>query len=434
MNQRRKSMRVLALCLAVILGLLAAAGCNTAMIGNQVYRLTPEPDFSQSGRTAELTAEEAAPVGEFSLALMAEAVARAHEEGAENPVLSPVSVYLAMLLTAMGSSGNSRLEFERLLRLPAGEWGRYGGQLMCFMNRSGDTGCLMTANSLWIDEGAQIREEYLDRVSEELYSEVFETDLSTEDAKKAVNQWVDERTNGMIPELRSEPYSDQVLLAILNAVYLDARWEEPFSRNSEVVKTFYGSDGREVETAFLSEWVCWRDYVKGDGLEGILLPYRDGGLAFLALRATDGRTPEELLGALTVQEIRRLASEATNTCMNFSMPKFTLEYEQELTKTVAALGLDASLTPGMADFGEMGAGPDGEAMYISAVNQKVKIQVDEEGTKAAAVTEVTMAGGAAMEDETLELHLDSPYLYMIIQRETGLPLFMGIMENPAAAQ
>ncbi len=443
---RKRSLRVAAWWLAFVLMCSAVGGCGGADGGVEggspggkiEYGLTPEPDFSGAGVGPDvflgLSAAEAAPVGEFSLAFMREAVAQAHAQGEENPVLSPVSVYLALLLAAMGSGGETEAEFEAVLRLPADEWGRYGGQLMRFMNQSDGSERLATANALWLDEGAQVGEAYLERAAGEMHSEVFCLDLSSKEAQEAVNAWVAKRTEGMIPEFRNEPYGDFVRMAILNAVYLEAEWEEAFREMDTDTRPFYRGDGSEVTARFLCDWPCSREYVKEESLEGVVLPYRSGRLAFLALRATDGRTPAELLAGLSAERVRELAAGAVETPMDFAMPKFTLEYEQPLLEVLKEMGLSAALLPEAADFSAM-TGADGEPLYLADVAQKVKIQVDEEGTKAAAATEVTMAaGGAADETQLVRLHLDSPFLYAVIERETGVVLFMGIMENPPAAE
>ena len=118
--------------------------------------------------------------------------------------------------------------------------------------------------------------------------------------------------------------------------------------------------------------------------------------------------------------------------MDFAMPRFTLEYNQTLLPVLEEMGLSAALKPEKADFsGITGAGEG--SLHIGEVTQKVKIQVDEKGTKAAAATEVTMAGGAS-DTQLVQLYFDSPFLYAVIERETGTVLFMGIMENPPAAE
>ncbi len=436
----KKSVRMLALCLVLAFVCSAIGGCGSGEENTDVwkgeYSLTPAPDFSGTGAGTDVflgwSKEEAEPIGDFSLAFMREAVAQAHVQGAKNPVLSPVSVYLALLLAAMGSDGETRAEFEDVLRLPADKWGAYGGQLMRFMNQSDGSERLSTANALWVDEGTPVEETYLEQVATQMYSEIFKLDLSTKEAQKAVNEWVAKRTEGMIEEFRSEPYADTVKMAILNAVYLDAKWEEAFDRMKTDTLPFYRDDGSEVTASFLIDWPTHREYIKEETLEGIVLPYQSGRLAFLALRATDGRKPEELLAELSAERLQSLAAGAAEVPMDFAMPRFTLEYNQTLLPVLEEMGLSAALKPEKADFsGITGAGEG--SLHIGEVTQKVKIQVDEKGTKAAAATEVTMAGGAS-DTQLVQLYFDSPFLYAVIERETGTVLFMGIMENPPAAE
>lgn len=406
-------------------------------MASQPDQTMSQPDPTANGQDgpsgdAELTKEEQAAVQDFSLRFLKEAVAQAHAQGEENPVLSPVSAYMALLLTACGSDGVSRTEFEQLLGLPFDQWGQSGTHLDAFLNRTRETLRISSANSVWVDEAAQIREEYLRQVSEELHAEVYRGRLSSQEIMEAVNGWVSERTEGMIPTFLEEPYEVTIRLALLNALYLEARWKEPFLATATRPEVFHTAEGTEVSAEFLHDWMCNRDYICEEGVEGILLPYQEGSLAFMALRATDGRTPEELLAELTPESLAALLGAAESTLLDLSMPKFTLEYRQDLSETCRALGLFKTMTPGEADLSLMGTGAEGP-LYVSDVRQAVKIQVDEEGTKAAAVTEVAPAdGGAALEDP-VTLCLDSPYLYMVVDMESGIPFFVGIMEQPPEA-
>ena len=430
MRQTKKSWIIRGIALFLCAALLGGCGQPAGAV---VRALTPVPDFS--GSKGGLTEEEQKQVTAFSLRLMREAAAQAGKEGEENPVLSPVSAYAALLLVACGSEGDSAAELEQVLGLARDQWSQAGKNLMESLNQTGESLTLTAANSLWMDEEAQILEAYIRRISEEMKAEIFQGDLSTEEIQKAVNGWVKERTNGLIPAFRDEPYSEDVVAALINAVCLEAEWQQPFESGRTTEKPFYTAEKGEVSAEYLCDDLGYRDYIKGDGMEGILLPYAGGSLAFVALRATDGRTPQELLGALSPEDCRRLPEMAASRRMIFSMPKFALSYGQNLNETLKSLGLVKTMTPGEADLSAMGTGRTGEPLFVSSVQQKVKIQVDEEGTKAAAVTEILVAeGGLPMQEEPLELHFDRPYLYLLIDQETGVPLFLGIMENPETAK
>lgn len=439
-------MRAKPLFVSILVCAAALAGCKGGKTEPSVKSLTPAPEETvmtaeasgtvSASETASAPETVSAPetaetaFGAFSFRFIEEAFSRAREAGEKNPVLSPASAYAALLLTAYGSDGVSRDEFEEVLGLPEENWSEASARLMSLLNQASGSLLVRSANSVWVDELAQVREEYTEQVSRELHAEIFQAKLDSPETMEAVNEWVSERTGGMIPEFRTDPYGVTVRLALLNALYLEARFQEPFRAEATGEEVFYTGDG-EVRTLFLRDWMCSRDYVKGEGIEGILLPYRDGSLAFLALRATDGRTPEELSGSLTPEKLRELIESAENVMMDFSMPKFTVEYRQNLSATLRELGLSRTMTPTEADLSRAGTGTDGARLYIGDAQQAVKLEVDEDGTKAAAVTEVTEEdGGVMMPDELVTLHLNSPFLYLIVDTESSAPLFMGLMEEP----
>ncbi len=378
----------------------------------------------------QLPEEEGEAFGAFSLRFLQEAMAQAQEEGVENPLLSPASAYMAMLMAACGSDGVSRAEFEGLLGLSPDRWGECGRAWVRFLNQEAEGLAVRSANSVWVDEEAEVRDEYLEQVSQELCADVFHARLRSEETMEAVNDWVEERTDGMIPRFRTEPYERMVRLALLNALYLDARWEEPFEARLTREQAFYAPDG-EIETAFLRDPMGLRGYVQEAGLEGVLLPYRDSSLAFLALRATDGRTPQELLADLDFERLRALIGSAQETCLDFSMPKLEIEYRQDLSEVFGKLGLRQTMTFGEADLTGIGRGTDGAPLFIGSVCQAARLEVDEDGTRAAAVTEVAIEDGAAAWEEVPVLCLDSPFLYFVVDTQSGAPLFAGVLERPA---
>lgn len=399
---------------------LSAPGGETA----DPTKAAKEPEALQPSE------EEEEALGAFSLRFLQEAIAQAQAKDVENPLLSPVSAYAALLLAACGSNGASEAEFEELLGVSPDRWGECGGTWMRVLNQEADGLAVRSANSVWVDEEAEVREEYLKQASEELCADVFHARLRSQETMEAVNAWVDERTDGMIPRFRTEPYEKTVRLALLNALCLEARWEDPFEESLTREETFHAPD-KEVQALFLRDYMGQRDYVQGEGAEGILLPYQNGGLAFLALRATDGRTPQELLADLDFEGLQALIASAKRTCMDFSMPKMAVEYRQDLSEVFWELGLRRTMTFGEADLTGIGKGADGAPLFLGSVCQAARLEVDEDGTRAAAATEVLIEDGAAAWEKTSVLCLDSPFLYFVVDTESGAPLFAGVMEQPA---
>jgi len=381
----------------------------------QVVSLAEAP--SLKGSPVSLTRKDGAPLATFTKELFETALLEARAAHAENPVLSPVSVYLAMMVTAYTQDSLDEgqiTEWESLFGVPREQWDTWGTKLMRHLNWSKEESCVAAANSLWLDTDISLQDDVLQRVSQHLYTDVYQGDLQSEKIVKAINNWVDHQSRGMIPEFRQEPYSDTIFMSILNAVYLEAKWQEPFTPSGIREKIFYTAQKEEVTAEFLTDGLCQRAYVRQEEWDGILLPYRDGNLAFVALRPTAGQTADELLLSLKVEDWGLCCDQAVDTLMNFSMPKFSVEYKQSLTDVLARMGLGTVLS-------DSGIG----------VGQTVKIQVDQDGTKAVAVTEATAAGAITLPDDPpLEIHFDQPFVYAVIDTATQIPLFMGVLDRP----
>jgi serpin B len=223
----------------------------------------------------------------------------------------------------------------------------------------------------------------------------------------------------------------EAVLALINTLYFKAKWLDPFDANDTYESEFIKKDGSRVSVPFLNEYRCDRDYINMDGTEGVLRPYDDGKTAFLALRATDGRSAQELAETLDADTLARYIASAKETYMTLSMPKFTLDYGMTMNSVLGAMGLKRAFDRDLAEFGIMGKSGLGN-VYISQVLQKVRIAVNEKGTEAAAATIVEMTAGAAMPlEEPVVLTLDSPFVYAVVDLDTGIPLFIGCMDDPS---
>ncbi len=362
-----------------------------------------------NGSPVALTRQDSGPVVDFSDQLMKKALESARADGKENVVLSPVSVYLALMVMACVSEEASWDTYAQMFGVPQEQWNDYGSRLIRHMNWAKEDSCVAAANSLWMDDSVSLPSADLMRISQNLYTNVYQGNLQHRDIVKSINIWVDNQTRGMIQEFRQDPYDEFTTLSILNAVYLEAKWQDAFSASATMEKVFYTASNEEIVTAFMTDSLCQRGYIREEGMDGVVLPYRDGNLAFVALRPTAGQTVDDLLVSLHADDWKDVCDKATDTFLNFSMPKFTLEYQQTLTDVVTDLGVVPEL----------------------GIGQKVKIQVDEDGTKAAAVTEVTAGGIMEVpEGEPLEIHLDHPFVYGIVDTVSGVPLFVGVLDRP----
>ena len=380
-------------------------------------------DLTESVSPYDVTAEAAgdfSPVTSLGLKLLKAASAE------QNPVLSPLSAYICLAMAMNGAEEDTLSAFETVMSADMDYANLICRTLMHSYDRLDDTE-LSLACSAWADDSAMIQEDFLRAIVTHMDSQVFQGDLASMQTVDKINSWVKNATNGLIPTLHDTPYPESTMLVLLNALYMDAKWQHSFEGWATHESTFTAADGEELTTSFMSREGDLM-YIETPDARGIRLNYKDGRLAFLAMM------PEgdihEYVASLTPQMLTDALNNSQTVLTHLRLPQFDFEYERSLTDDLSALGLEPAFDPDLANFRSMGSGPSGE-LYLSDVIQKVRIQVNEEGTKAAAVTEAVAAEGAAM-TQPVRMWFTRPFLYAVMDTETGLPLFIGIYDRPTA--
>jgi serine protease inhibitor len=366
------------------------------------------------------------PAAAFAFELFAESLA--NHEG--NSVVSSVSAYFALAMAANGAEGATLAQFEEALGLPINELDALCRDLITRLSATeGDT-IMNIADSVWADDDKiTVYESFLQNCVDYFGAEVYTTDLPSTEALAAINDWVKIKTEGLIDKLHDDLYSEDTVLVLLNTIYFKATWAEQFDANATDARFFTLADGSEVSCDFLNAAESHRSYIHTDSAEGVLLPYNDGKTAFLALRPINGESIADFAMALTPAALTGYIDAAEDTLINLAMPKFDIAYELQMNDILKSLGLTEAFDPDAADFSRLGESAYGN-IFISEVYQKARIKVDEAGTEAAAVTEVQMGLTAAPLEPAVELILDSPFFYAVVDLDSGLPLFMGIMDDP----
>lgn len=368
-------------------------------------------------------------IGDLGAGLMQYAAA----QEAENPVLSPLSAYLCLAMLMPGANENTKAEFEKILGADWDYVSALAADIAAQLEKTGGSTKLDLANSIWTDDDkAVIEEEWLKTVKAYFGPDIYSADLPSDGALKAINKWVNDKTNGMIPKLHDENYDKDTIMVLLNALYMKAEWAHKFEGNDTYDREFTKADGSAVTVPFMNMYEAYESYIKTEDAEGIMLPYDDGRLAFIALKPGSGDA-RGYASSLTGAKLKELIAAAkADTFVTVNMPKFSTGYSVYLTDALKAMGMTDAFDPDLADLSGAGRGVDGP-LYISYVFQRVKVDVDEEGTEAAAVTEIAAAEGCALPvDEPIVLTFDKPFVYAIVDTETGVPLFAGVMENPEA--
>ena len=417
MKKRLIKLIALAMCAAMLTGCAASGGVKNLTDGVNAADVTlPEvTDYTM--------------IGDLGAGLMQYAAA----QEAENPVLSPLSAYLCLAMLMPGANENTKAEFEKILGADWDYVSALAADIAAQLEKTGGSTKLDLANSIWTDDDkAVIEEEWLKTVKAYFGPDIYSADLPSSGALKAINKWVNDKTNGMIPKLHDDNYDKDTIMVLLNALYMKADWAHKFEGNYTNDREFTKSDGSAVTVPFMNMYEAYESYIKTEDAEGIMLPYDDGRLAFIALKPDSGDA-RGYAASLTGAKLKELIAAAkADTFVTVNMPKFSTGYSVYLTDALKAMGMTDAFDPFLADLSGAGRGVDGP-LYISYVFQRVKVDVDEEGTEAAAVTEIATAEGCALPaDEPIVLTFDKPFVYAIVDTETGVPLFAGVMENPEA--
>ena len=420
--------RALALALALTLA-LALPGCGTAAADYTV--LTADPVSAAYDGSTEPA--QTALAG-FGLDLLR----GTRDQTGEPALISPLSAALALSMAANGADGDTLAQFEAVL---SGGAGLDALNALCqeltadYESLGGSTECSI-ANSLWVDPDGMIRADFIGRCGGIFDAQVIQAQLSDPGIVPALNGWVSDHTGGMIPEIVSEPFSEDAAALLVNALYLKNTWAAEFDPNQTMEQTFTHGDGSEERMDFLRHFDRSLPYLETADSVGALLPYDDGRLAFFALMPRlypDSPDFEAWLAGLDGAELGRLVRDSRDRAdffLRLSLPKFEAEWTGALKDALTALGLELAFDDtGLADFSRLGDNPYG--YYLSQVIHATKLEVNEEGTKAAAATVVEAPAGSAApleEPQGIELDFDRPFLYGIVDLENGVPLFLGTFE------
>ncbi|MEG0074478.1 MAG: serpin family protein [Eubacterium sp.] len=345
----------------------------------------------------------------------------------ENSIISPASAYFVLAMLENGADNETAAEFEKVMGLPSDTLNAYCQNMTQNLQKTeGDT-ALNIAHSIWLNTGYAPKKSFIKTITAPYGAEVFEKNLAT--AKDPINAWVSDQTKALIPEFLTQNPKEGTQMMLINALYLKASWMKPFAPENTHNRDFKCTDGTAVSVPFLNSTTDVQPFIDTADTEGIILPYNDNKLAFVALRPKNNRPINDFIRNFKADTLKNTLATAEDAPVNLSMPKFTREYTFDMKKSLIDMGLDHAFDKNLADFSKM---TDANDLFISEALQKSKINIDENGTEAAAASVIAMEMKAmpAPPENVKNLTLDSPYAYFIIRLEGNEPLFMGVMNNP----
>ena len=341
-------------------------------------------------------------------------------------VFSPASVASALRMALCGARGQTAAELARVLHVDPSsrpEDAAASGLSLVSAGRDGGSAVFRAPNTVWVQSGLRLRAEFtgsLSRAAAALAGADFAA--APEAARAEINRVIASQTEGKITGLLP-PGAITALtrLVLASAVYLKAAWAEPFPERATADAPFYpdGPDGRSLAVPMM-RGTATRSYLRGDGYQAVLLPYRDIGLA-MAVLLPDGPLTV-LRPKVAAAGLGGLLAGAATHQVTVSLPRFRLEAAFDLIPALERLGITEAFG-GDADFGGI---TGAEPLQIGAVAHKAYIDVDERGTEAAAATVVMIRTRAAVRPlQPVTMVVDRPFLFAIIDTSTSLPVFLG---------
>ena len=336
-------------------------------------------------------------------------------------MVSPLSLELALAMAANGAEGES---LEQLLGLfGAASLQELNETLHGLTERLGEE--CTAANSIWLRDGAaKPKQEFLQAAADYYNAEIYQAAFD-EGTASDINSWAREKTKGMIDGIIDQ-IGPEDLVYLLNAVCFDAKWEVPYLDTDVFPGTFHTQDGTEQRTEMmLSTEYC---YFSDDHAQGFMKDYENGRFKFAAIRPYDGIDLFDYLEETDGTALLKMLTEWKYERVLTRLPSFKTRSDLDMVRALQLLGVTAPFAK--AEFPGID-GESGTSNSITGIRQKTFIDVDRQGTRAAAVTGMTTAA-AEEEAQPHTVYLDRPFLYLILDGSSLLPVFMGIVTDPVA--
>lgn len=362
---------------------------------------------------------------EFGLALFKKIAATATDQ---NLFISPLSVSLALGMTVNGSAGTTlsamqtTLGFDDLTRQ---EVNKSYQSLMALLTGIDSKVIFEIANSIWCRAGFAVQDSFINTNEYYFDALVRSLDFGRSDAADIINTWVRENTKNKIEKIVNAPIPADLVMFLINAIYFKGSWTYEFDPEQTETAPFYQTSEKTSDCQLMT-YQCELPYFSTIQFQAVDLPYGDGAFRMMVILPTYDHDIDEFIAGLDYATWNAWLDQLEPTEINLYLPKFKMEYENELKDELSAMGMAVAFDPNAADFSKIN--PEVQ-LYISKVKHKTFVDVNEEGTEAAAVTSVEVAltsvGGSGP-----TMRVDRPFVFAIHEINSGTILFIGKIVKP----
>ncbi len=390
------------------------------------------PSSSTHQPPRQLSSAETALVGstnEFGFSLFGEIV---EDQPDDNIFISPLSVSMALAMAYNGAGGETKDAMEATLALTGMDIQQinesYQSLIDLLINLDPDV-TFQIANSMWYYDWFPVSRDFTERISAYFYAAIRGLDFSSPDAADIINAWVNESTNGKIPDIVDSPIDPYTVMFLINAIYFNANWTYQFDETDTHEAMFNLPDGSQIPCQMMFQENEFK-FLMNSEFQAVKLPYGNELYSMVIFLPRVGRDVNEFIAGLDVENWEDWLNSFFAEQGTLSMPKYSLEYEISLKDVLTALGMGIAFDPSAADFlglTEPGSSLPGN-LYISKVKHKTFIKVDEAGTEAAAATSVEFGCTSSPPG----IFINRPFVFMILENHSNTILFMGKIVEPVS--
>ena len=383
------------------------------------------PNIKYNPGTVKLTAAQQAQVensNEFAWKFFKE-VSKGEQE---DVFVSPLSVTYALGMLSNGAVGDTQKEILEGLEFRSGKVEDINSlchQLMIESPKLDKSTQLSMANAVVVNKKIQLQPTFQNVVKKQYDALVASKDFSSPATLSFINQWASEHTQGMVPKILERINPDGVSY-LLNALYFKGIWYRQFDKKHTKKEAFTKADGTKSQVQMMHQK---EQFLIGENemYQTVVLPYGNGSYEMIVVLPREGKKLSDVLVAMNGKQWKDNLKATRFAEVDLKLPRFTSVYNRELNDVLKLLGMNAMFDPSKANLTKMSA----VSSFVSMVLQKAKIEVDEEGSKAAAVTVVETLTTAAPPSRPIMVHANRPFMYAIAEHSTGTIFFMGTYQG-----
>ena len=383
------------------------------------------PNIKYNPGTVKLTAAQQAQVensNEFAWKFFKE-VSKGEQE---DVFVSPLSVTYALGMLANGAVGDTQKEILEGLEFRSGKVDDINSlchQLMIESPKLDKSTKVSMANAVVANKNKPLQPDFKNVVEKQYQALVTNQDFSSPATLSFINQWASDHTQGMVPKILERINPDGVSY-LLNALYFKGIWYRQFDKKRTQQESFTQADGKKLSVKMMHQKERFLA-AENDNYQTVVLPYGNGSYEMVVLLPREGKDLSSLLQTMDAKKWKDNLKNTYSSEVDLKLPRFTSVYNRELNDVLKLLGMNAMFDPSKANLTKMSA----VSSFVSMVLQKAKIEVDEEGSKAAAVTVVETLTTAAPPSRPIMFHANRPFMYAIAEHSTGTIFFMGTYQG-----